>query len=164
MNEPHHRLDAAHGYIDLGMFEEAWDELESLPPDLRADDVVFEMRLEIFQRMQKWESARILAESLAKRSPENPGWWLAWSDSIRREQSVEAASEVLRQAAMIHPTVAIITYKLACYSCVLGDVAEARDLLAKAIELDDSFKMIALDDPDLDAIFGPGKADTTTKP
>jgi uncharacterized protein HemY len=58
------------------MHQDAWNELESLPPELRADDGVLELRIQIYQALGKWESARVLAESLAKRSPENSYWWI----------------------------------------------------------------------------------------
>jgi len=153
------RLDAVHGFITLGMFQDALDEIENLPPEFRSDDVVLALRIEIFQGLEKWESCRVLAESLAMRSPENSGWWLSWSFALRREQSVEAAQAVLREAAEIHPTVAMIAYNLACYACVLGEIAEAKELLKRAVVMDESFKKMALDDPDLDAIFGPTKAE-----
>ena len=164
MNELRQRLTAASGYLDLGMFQDAWDELESLPPEMCADDAVFEIRIAILTRLGKWESARILAESLAKRSPEEPGWWLSWSDAIRREQSVDAAQAVLRQAADLHPGVAMIAYNLACYACVLGDLSEAKQLLKVAFGLDEGFRKIALEDPDLDLIFGAGAPDNQSLP
>jgi tetratricopeptide (TPR) repeat protein len=147
-------LLAVSGYLTLGMHQDAWDELEDLPPGQRTDDRVLEFRIAIYQALEKWEPARILAESLAKRSPENPGWWLSWSYSLRREQTVEAARSVLREAVRIHPGVAMITYNLACYECVLGKTAEAQELLKRAISMDAQFKKIALADPDLDGIFG----------
>lgn len=147
-------LDSALGYLSLGMFEDAWEELESLSPELRAADEVLELRLEIYQQLQKWESARVLAESLTKRSPENPGWWLAWSYALRREKSVEAAQRVLREASEVHPDVALIAYNLACYACVLGDLAETRTLLKIAFGMDPELRKTAIDDPDLDRIYG----------
>lgn len=164
MTELQQRLRTAHGYIDLGMMQDAWDELESLPPAMRAEGAVFETRIAVFMRLGKWESARVLAESLAGRSPGNPGWWVSWSLAIRREQTVEAAQAVLRQAAAIHPNVPVIAYSLACYACVLGEMAEAKELLKVACGMDTRFKKLALDDPDLDAIFGPERADTRNSP
>ena len=66
-------LDAVHGFMTLGMYQDAGDELDNLPPEFRADDVVLALRIEIYQGLEKWDSCRVLAESLAKRSPENPG-------------------------------------------------------------------------------------------
>jgi Flp pilus assembly protein TadD len=164
MNELDQRLRASHGYIDIGMFQDAWDELESLPPALRADDAVLETRIDIFMRMGKLEAARVLAESLAIRAPENPGWWIIWAIAVRQEQSVKAAQAVLRRAAEIHPKVPMIAYNRACYACVLGELAEAKELLASAVQMDTSFKKIALDDPDLDAIFGAGEPENPKLP
>ncbi len=70
-------LRSAGGYVGLGMFRDAWNESETHAPTLRAQDAVFELRIAIFKGLEKWESARVLAESLARRSPENHRWWAA---------------------------------------------------------------------------------------
>lgn len=135
------------------MHQDAWDLLDDFPPELHIHDAVLDLRIEILQRLGKSESARVLAESLAKRSPENPGWWLSWSYALRRERSVNEAQAVLRKASEIHPNVALIAYNLACYACVLGDLAESRTLLKIAFNMDDSSKHMALDDPDLEPLW-----------
>lgn len=94
------------------------------------------MRIAIFMRLGKWESARVLVESLAGRSPEYPGWWISWSRAIRQEQTVEASQAVLRRAAEIHPNVGMIAYNLACYACILGEMAEAKQILKVACGMD----------------------------
>jgi tetratricopeptide (TPR) repeat protein len=153
MNVSPRHLDATLGYLALGMHQDAWNELESLPPELRANVGVIELRIEILQRLGKWEAARMLAESLAKQFPENPHWWLLWSYALRREQSVETAQSVLREALAIHPDVGMIAYNLACYACVLGDLEETRALLHIAFPLDPSLRKTALDDPDLEPLW-----------
>lgn len=154
MNEFTRHLEACRGYIDLGMYHDAWNELERLPPELRAKVDVIDLRLEIYQALGKWESARVLSESMAKHDPSNPNWWIMWAYSLRREKSIHEAREVLQQAAIHHPGVALIQYNLACYACVLGDMKEAHRLLPVAFALDAELKKVALDDPDLDNIFG----------
>lgn len=154
MPTPEHSLDAVFGYYSLGLFEDAWEEIESLPDAARITDPVLELRLSILHKLGKWETARILAESLAIKSPENPNWWILWAYSIRREKNVREAQGVLWQAVQIHPVCAPIVYNLACYACVLGQREDARGLLARAIALDPDFKATALDDPDLEPIFG----------
>lgn len=153
MNIPTDHLDTTLGYLALGMYQDAWDELESLPPEAKADVGVIELRIEILQRLGKWEFARVLAESLAKRCPENPHWWILWAYSLRREQSVEAAQSVLSEARAIHPDVGMIAYNLACYACVLGDLEETRALLQTAFSLDPLLRKTALDDPDLEPLW-----------
>jgi predicted Zn-dependent protease len=154
MNNPTRHLDTTLGYLALGMNQDAWDELESLPPELRADVSVIELRIEILQRLGKWESARVLAESLAKRSPENPQWWILWAFSLRREKSVADARAVLLEASKLHPNEALIPYNLACYCCVEGDLIGTKGFLTLAFSMSEDLKKTALDDPDLDSIFG----------
>ena len=161
MNDLQQNLEASLGYLTLGMHQDAWNELESLPPELRADDGVLELRIQIYQGLGKWESARVLAESLAKRSPENSYWWILWAFSLRREKSVEAARAVLLDAASIHPYEALIPYNLACYACVLGQIEAAGKLLQVAFAMDVMLKRVALDDLDLDPIFGENSSEAS---
>lgn len=153
MTDSEKLLDPALGYVGLGMYEEAWKELEALPPTLQAHDEVLELRIAIFKGLEKWEAARVLAESLVRRSPENPGWWLSWSYALRRERSVEAALCVLREAAELHPDVAPIAYNLACYACVLGQMAETLELLKRAVAMDPALRTMAMNDPDLEPLW-----------
>lgn len=157
MNGQSKHLEPALGYLALGMHQDAWDELEALPPELRVDDRVLEIRISIYHALKKWESARILAESLASRSPEEVGWWILWAYSLRREKSVAAARAVLLEASVIHPDEALIPYNLACYSCVEGDLIGANGFLNMAFSMDKDLRQVALDDPDLEPIFGAEK-------
>jgi hypothetical protein len=50
----------------------------------------------------------------------------------------------------------MISYNLACYASVLGELDDARRLLDRVFAMDASFKAMALEDPDLEAIFGVG--------
>jgi len=52
-------ITAASGYLDLGMGQEAWDELDSMPPEDRARSEVVVMRLVILQSMERWDKAEI---------------------------------------------------------------------------------------------------------
>ena len=152
-DELRRRVRAATGFNDLGLHQEAWDELEALPPELRACDTVLNMRVHIYLSLGKWEQARVLAESLARRSPENPQWRLSWAYALRREKSVEAAREVLMEIADRHADVALVAYSLACYASVLGELAEATELLKRAIGMDESLKPAALEEPDLEPLW-----------
>jgi Flp pilus assembly protein TadD len=157
MNSRHKHLEPALGYLALGMHQDAWDELESLQPELRADDRVLEIRISIYHALKKWESARILAESLASRSPEEVGWWVLWAYSLRREKSIPDARAVLLEASKVHPDEALIPYNLACYCCVEGDLIGAKGFLNLAFTMDRDLRQVALDDADLEPIFGSEK-------
>jgi hypothetical protein len=63
----------------------------------------------------------------------------------------------LWEAVQRYPGVPMITYNLACYACVLEEWSEAQRLLEKVFTMDARFKAMALEDPDLEAIFGRGE-------
>lgn len=153
MSELDRTLESAAGYLALGMLQDAWDELECLPPDLRVDDAVMALRIKIYQGLEKWESARVLAESLAKRSPGNPGWWIAWAYSLRREKSLTEALGVLMEAASHHPDDALIPYNQACCCSVEGDLESASAFLRQAFTMNPGLKITAIDEPDLEPIW-----------
>lgn len=148
------RLQAAAGYLALGMPADAAAELDALPSAQRTEDAVLALRIEVYCGLGQWQSARQLAESLAQQSPDNPAWWIQWAYALRREQSVAAARMVLLEAANRHGKVALIIYNLACYACVLGEIDEAKRLLLRAFRMDQDLKQVAIDDPDLKPLFG----------
>ncbi|GAA5119257.1 hypothetical protein GCM10023212_11090 [Luteolibacter yonseiensis] len=154
---PHSRsLHAAIGFLELGMPDDAWEELDSLPPGQREFADVRELRISISLRMEKWHAARIEAEEMAGRDPGNPGWWISWAYALRREKSVYEAREILWEAARRHPEELMISYNLACYASVLGELDEARRLLSEVFAKDANFRQMAAGDPDLDAVFAAG--------
>jgi hypothetical protein len=56
-------------------------------------------------------------------------------------------------SAEIHPGVALIAYNLACYACVLGEMAETGELLKRAFVMDPTLKQTALTDTDLEPLW-----------
>jgi hypothetical protein len=48
-------IAAAVGYLQLGMIDDAWEEMECLPPEQRGSDEVIGLRIEIYQRLKKWK-------------------------------------------------------------------------------------------------------------
>lgn len=153
MSEPSRSLEAVRGFLALGMIADAWLELDTLPPALRSTEEVVRTRIKLHHLLKQWQRAAKLAESMARRAPENPDWWIEWAYSLRKgEQAVEARG-VLWEAVQIHPGVAVIHYHLACNACALGDHAEARAVLARAIRLDANLEAAAIKEPELRALF-----------
>ncbi len=72
---------------------------------------------------------------------------------VRRDSSIESAYDILRQAAEKFPNDALTHFNLGCYACQLEDFEQAKVRVKKAIELDTKFKLMALDDPDLEPLW-----------
>lgn len=147
------RLQAACGYLGLGMPLDAWNELEEIEPSLRATREALLMRVEVCRALEKWELMAEVCRFLACREPDEPShvWDLAYA--VRRHESVAAAAAILEEARPRFHSEAVIAYNLACYRAVSGQIDEAKELLAEAFRLDESLRVTCLDDPDLEGVW-----------
>lgn len=152
-----HHLNAAVGWLGLGNWKEANEELEKIKPNLRAHPVVLQVRCQIYFNAGKWDAAAEIAKALTKMTPDDPGAWISLAYTTRRKDGggIPAAKEILIKAHETFPKEPIIAYNLACYECQSGHLAEAKAWLNKSYEFGDAkqIKSMALDDPDLGPLF-----------
>jgi tetratricopeptide (TPR) repeat protein len=145
---------AAVGYVELGMFQDANDQLEKIDPFNRAAPEVLAVRIAIYHGQKKWELMREIAKRLTDFQPQDVQWIISHAYATRRADSIQAAKEILLNAETKFPQEAIIKYNLACYFCQMGDTESAKNYLKKAFELDSSWRGKAFDDPDLEPLWG----------
>ena len=149
-------LKASIGYLELGMLEDAAGELGNLQPEVRTSSAVLCVRMEIYRTAKKWTLMEASLESYGSRIPMilfDPDHWnnLAWA--VRRKDSIEAAQIILLEALEKFPNDAMTNYNLGCYACLLGAMEEAKKFVGDAIKLDSKYKLMALDDPDLESLW-----------
>lgn len=149
----HKHLKASLGYLDLGMVQDAWDELEEIPAEQRHLPPVLQVRLEIYLRMGKYEGMATIAEHLTKALPEDSQNWISLAYAQRRYLDLQTAEKTLLEAQKRFPEEATIPFNLACYACQLGKLDEAKEKLTKAIEMEPAFKKAALEVEDLKPIW-----------
>ena len=146
-------MTEAVGYLELGMLQDAWDALEEIPAEQRHLPPVLHVRLEIYRRMEKYEGMATIAEHLTKVLPEDSQNWISLAYAQRGYLDLQTAEKTLLEAQKRVPEEATIPFNLACYACKMGRLDEAREKLAKAIEMEPAFKKAALEDEDLKAIW-----------
>jgi tetratricopeptide (TPR) repeat protein len=144
---------SAHGYIELGMFEEANAELEEIDSFCRHLPEVLLARLAIYHGLKKWELLAVVAKKLVEWNPKEPGFFVELAYATRRAESIHAAHAILTRAAGLHPADATIEFNLACYEAQMGSLDRAKAHLKRATEIDARFRLMALDDPDLEPIW-----------
>jgi tetratricopeptide (TPR) repeat protein len=152
--EPPHtfHLSAAIGWLGLGNWQEANEELEKIAPALRAHPSVLAVRHEIYAKAEKWGMAAEIAGVLVQMRPDEPQFWIWRAYSTRRmpSGSLVQAKEILDKAETLFPEVWTIPYNLACYCAQLGRLEECQDWLKKAMAIDEkTVKRLAIDDLDL---------------
>lgn len=146
------RLFAASGFSELGLFQEAVEELEGLPAEIRETRGVLAVWLELYQGWQKWAEAAAVATRLVESEPEESNWPVALAYATRRSCGLASAREILISASRKFPNCAMIQFNLACYDAQLGHLSEARKRLRQAIQIDQDFADLARTDPDLEPI------------
>ena len=96
-------LRAAHGYIQLGMFEEANGELEEIDSFCRHLPEVLMARVAIYGALEKWELMAIVTKKLVEWNPNEPGDFIDWAYATRRAESMHLAYAILSRGAELHP-------------------------------------------------------------
>lgn len=147
------QLQAAEGYLDLGMHQDAWDELENLPMDQQHLPDVLALQAVIFLKTENWHSARTVYEHLTSVMPGNAEYWLKLAAAVRHDESVQAAYTILLTAIERHDGNAELAFRTACYGALSGDMHSAKLFLKRSIQLDPGYKEKALDDPELSAMW-----------
>ncbi len=72
-----------------------------------------------------------------------------------KQRIVEARDILLRGERAITSPSPLVDYNLACYFCLLGDLAEARRRLKRACAREPEWESEAAADPDLATLNGP---------
>lgn len=144
-------LEAAQGWIGLGNYIEANEELEQITAQLRAHPDVLEVRWQIYAAAKKWEVCVDIAAAITTLAPDRPLGWIHRSYALHELKRTEEARDGLVPVVGKFPDDATMRYNLACYECQLGRLKEARQWLEAAFDLGDSreMKLAALDDEDL---------------
>jgi predicted Zn-dependent protease len=154
--EEHSRtLLSAQGYCELGMFDEALQELGSLPGDAQQDATVIEMRLVILMQARRWKPALATGRELTQIAPEKTAGYIHTAFCLHELGKTEDARTLLLSGPAELHTEPVYHYNLACYECVLGHLDLARAHLEKSIVLDKKFRDYAKSDPDLEALHDP---------
>ena len=146
-----HHLNAAEGWLGLGDWRSADDELAELTPELRAHPDVLEVRWQVHAVAKRWEACVQIATTLAELAPDRPSGWIHRSFALHELKRTQEALDNLLSVVARFPKDATMPYNLACYECQLGRLAEARRWLAAAFKLAGSAqtKSMALQDEDL---------------
>ena len=142
------------GYLKLEMFEHADHELNFLPDEMPWNKNLRSMRVEIFQLKKDWLKMKKIAHSLRIEFPTDVEWWIADAYATRRCESIEEAREILLEGLVHHYDNAMIRFNLACYACKLRSYGECLDFLKEAVKRDDRYKLMAMEDEDLEDVRG----------
>ena len=147
-------ITSVSGYLDLGMGQKPWDELDSIPPGDSARSEVVVMRLVILQLMARWDDkAAEIARGAVRAYSECADLYPFGAYAIRRAEDVTAAFLFLQEGCKYLVENPGYWFNRSCSACQLGDLEDARACVTRAVELDKGFQQMALDDEDLEPLW-----------
>ena len=153
LNDKRH-LEAAEGWLELGLHLEANEELEKITPQLRGHPDVLELRWHIFAKEKKWEACVDIATATIKLAPDRSGGWIHRSFALHEMKRTQEAFDQLLPVADKFPKSWTIPYNLGCYCSVLHQFDEAQKWLKQAFAVGNkTVKLTALDDEDLKPLW-----------
>jgi len=144
-----HRLNIVQGYYELGMLEDARNELEEIEREFALTAPVVQMRVLLLLRDEQWEDAFELTSQLREMSPDMVGGYIHGAFCLHEMKRTEEALRMLLSAPDVIKKEAIFYYNLGCYQAAVGDVDDARECLHKSFNLDKGLVEVARKDPDL---------------
>jgi predicted Zn-dependent protease len=150
-----HHLNAAEGWLGLGNTSEAENELAKLPAEVAQHPEVLRVRYHVCEKRGDWERATETARVLCQVAPQLAFGWIHQAYALHELRRTKEAYAVLRPVVDRFPSEYIMRYNLACYSCQLGKLDEARAWLRKSIAVAGAgtIKQLAATDRDLESLW-----------
>ena len=128
-------LQGAEGWLGLGDWKSANDELASITESWAAHPDVLKVRFRIYAAAKRWQLAFVVTEALVSLRPDDPENWIYRSFAFHEFKRALKALVILPQGGQIFPEMFLIIYDLACYACQLGHISEGRQWLKRAIAI-----------------------------
>jgi predicted Zn-dependent protease len=147
------KMEAAHGFHELGMHDDAWVVLDDMPPEDKAHPLVVLLRLDILLALDRWDDAVALGTGACRQWPVIDGFFFKTVTALLEVYDYQKAKDLLLAGPESLQQKAIYWYDLACCQCRVGEVSEAKKSISECFERDEILRMRALYDPDLEAIW-----------
>ena len=147
------KIEAAHGFHELGMHTDAWTVLDDLPPEDKAHPLVVLLRLDILLGMDRWDDAVALGTGACRQWPVVDGFFFKTVTALIELHEYQQAKDLLLAGPESLQQKAPYWYDLACCQCRTGELEGAKKSIVECFERDQVLRMRALDDPDLESLW-----------
>ena len=147
------RLEAAHGYLMLGMEQDARRELDGLDEHRMQDStekqVLTSLRLELALLGSQWREGEASARHMREWAPDEPQGFIHGAYCLHELGRTHEAVQLLLAGPQALRKMPLFFYNLACYHAVLGQRVQALASLNEAFQRDPGLRDVARTDPDL---------------
>ena len=151
--EVYRALQAAEGYVYLGLYREALRELDTIPASEQEESDVMVARIRILLHLGRWLNAVRLSSRGAAIHKEEDEFTVQHAFALHQLDKGEEAARVLLEAPEWLRKTGILHYNLGCYEARWGNLQIARQCVATAIEINSAIQKNARQDPDLSSLW-----------
>lgn len=138
--KPEKHIEAAKGYLWLGMPQEAMEEIKSLDFGHRYKPEVLELTVAIHMSQKRWMNGLVLARTMCDRFPLSGKPFLLTALCLDSLDRTEEARDVLLSAPSSLRRKAELHYNLFRFEMKLGNKDSARRYLKRALEINPKIK------------------------
>ena len=142
-------IRAASGWLELGMPDDALEELAVLTGEDGSERQVLELKLSAQMAKEDWPHASTTALLLCGQAADEAEFFLSAAYCLHEAGSTAEARKCLLSGPEALHDLPVFHYNLACYLWTLGDKDNATRHLDIAVGMDDSFLDSARVDRDL---------------
>jgi tetratricopeptide (TPR) repeat protein len=149
MTESERRIQAAQGYVELGLHPEARAELSQLSISAAERPDALEISALCFMGEERWAEALPLTQKLCQMEPKEPGGYIHAAYCLHELGQTHEALDLLARGPVALKAKPVYYYNVGCYMAKLGQKDQALKLLEQSFEMDGSLRSYAKKDPDL---------------
>jgi tetratricopeptide (TPR) repeat protein len=146
------QLDAAEGFLSLGMPDHALDSLKQIS-DLGPSEFSFQLlRGDALRAKLDHERALLCYQRAHELQPRSLEALMGMAWCYKRTDRVTQSVDCMRIAYQDHATEPIVLYNLACYLALDGNREQALSWLARALRMNKSLCKLIPDETDFDSL------------
>ena len=134
------------------MFRESLAELDAIPPRLQNRPQVLQLRLHYFMRKKRWVQALRISQKLCRVAPDYGAGFLHAGFCLHQLGKTAEARKLLITGPIALLKEPVYYYNMGCYEALLGNLHSAHENLQISFKMNASFREIAKQDPDLEAV------------
>lgn len=145
-------LEAAHGYLLLGMPEQALRELSRVRGAVRGSADWQRLRGEALRSRQRYVEALEAFEEADRLEPDELSTLLGIAWCQKRIDRLQDAIDTMMRAYRTSPHEPIVLYNIACYFSLAGDKGQALSWLGRALRMSPELRLLIPSEPDFDPL------------
>lgn len=155
--EVYRSLQAAEGYVYLGLHREALREIDEIRVTSQEECDVLVARVRILLHLGRWSNAARLSARGEVLHREEDEFTVQRAFALHQLDKGDEAARVLLEAPEWLRRTGILHYNLGCYEARWGNLQIARQCVATAIEINAAIQKNARQDPDLSNLWMSGQ-------